>query len=92
MIRIIAIMLTGVVLGYFFRNLKFTQKTEHSISLTIITMLFILGVSVGSNDAIVSNLYVYGSQAAVLAAFGLGGSVLASWLVYNLFFQKGGER
>ena len=83
MIRIIAIMLTGVVLGYFFRNLKFTQKTEHSISLTIITMLFILVVSVGSNDAIDSNLNVYGSQAALLAAFGLGG------ILYALMFQVG---
>ena len=92
MLHIIAIMLCGVALGYFFRNSKLTQQTEKTISLTIIALLFILGLSIGSNDAIVNNLTTYGSQAAILAIFGLGGSVLTSWLVYRLFFQKGGGK
>lgn len=85
-------MLFGVLLGYLFRHHDVTQKTEKTISLTIIAMLFILGLSVGSNQSIVSHLYEYGSQAAVLAIFGLGGSILFSGIVYRLFFQKGGDR
>ena len=92
MLSIIAIMLLGVALGYFFRNSKMTRKTEKTISLTIISLLFILGLSIGSNDAIMSNLSTYGSQAAILAIFGLGGSVLTSWMVYHFFFKKGGDR
>ena len=91
MLHIIAIMLFGVGLGYFFRNAKFTQKTEKTISLTIIALLFILGLSIGSNEAIMNNLSVYGSQAAVLAVFSLGGSILVSWFVYHLLFKKGGD-
>ena len=91
MLHIIGIMLFGVLLGYLLRNKEFTQKTEKTISLTIIAMLFILGLSVGSNDSIISNLYDYGSQALVLAVFGLGGSILFSGVVYKMFFQKGGD-
>ena len=91
MIHIIAIMLFGVLLGYRFRDAKFTQKTEKTISLTIISLLFILGLSIGSNDAIVNNLYTYGSQAIVLAVFGLTGSILVSGLVYKFMYKKGGK-
>ena len=84
-------MLFGVLLGYRFRDAKFTQKTEKTISLTIISLLFILGLSIGSNDAIVNNLYTYGSQAIVLAVFSLTGSILVSGLVYTYMFKKGGE-
>ena len=91
MLHIIAIMLFGVVLGYFFRNAKFTQKTEKTISLTIIALLFILGLSIGSNESIVNNLSTYGSQAAILAAFSLSGSILVSWMVYRYLFRKGGR-
>lgn len=83
-------MLLGVLIGYLFRNNKLTQKTEKTISITIIAMLFILGLSVGSNDGIVSNLYEYSSQAFVLALFGLGGSILFSGVVYKIFFKEGG--
>ena len=91
MIHIIAIMLFGVGIGYLFRNSAFTQKTEKTISLTIISLLFILGLSIGSNDAIMNNLTTYGSQAAVLALFGLVGSIGVSGVVYKLFFKKGGD-
>ena len=92
MLHIIGIMLFGVLLGYLLRNKEFTQKTEKTISVTIFAMLFILGLSVGSNERIVSNLYEYGSQAFVLALFGLGGSIIFSGLVYRIFFREGGRR
>lgn len=91
MLHIIGIMLFGFLIGYRFRNHEITQKTEKTISLTIIAMLFILGLSVGSNDAIISNLYDYGSQAFILAVFGLGGSILFSGVVYKMFFKNGGD-
>ena len=53
--------------------------------------LFILGISVGSNNLIVSNLGRFSGQAALLACFSVLGSIIAAWLVYYLFFRKGGE-
>lgn len=73
------------------RDLKLMRKTEKTIPLTVFAMLFILGMSVGSNSLIVSNLGRFSGQAALLACFSVLGSIIAAWLVYYLFFRKGGE-
>lgn len=78
MFTIIGFMLTGITLGYLFRNIAWLQKTEKSISLTIILLLFLLGTSVGSNQLIVNNLATFGGQAAILALSATCGSILAS--------------
>lgn len=88
MLSIIITMIAGVLIGYLFRNVQFLQKTEKSISYTIFLMLFILGISVGSNDLIINNIARFGWQAFVLASFGCLGSIIASWIVFNLFFKK----
>lgn len=88
MFTIITVMFLGVGIGYLFRRVKFLQKTEESISLTILLLLFILGVSVGSNELILNNLASFSGQAAVLASSAIFGSILASWLILNLFFKK----
>ena len=85
-------MLLGVVLGYRFRDAKLTRKTEKTISMTIISLLFILGLSIGSNQTIVNNLFTYGSQAIVLAVFSLTGSILVSGFVYKYLYRKGEQR
>lgn len=91
MFIIIAIMFAGVGIGYMFRQINFLHKTEKTITYTIFVMLFILGLSVGSNSMIVRNIGQFGWQAALLALFSLTGSILAAWLVSNLFFKKGGN-
>ena len=78
MFKIISIMFVGLGAGYLLRDLKLMRKTEKTIPLTVFAMLFILGISVGSNNLIVSN-------------FSVLGSIIAAWLVYYLFFRKGGE-
>ena len=77
---------------YVLRNWSILQKTEKTISLTIFLLLFILGVSIGSNSLIVNNLGKFGWQAIVLALSGVLGSLIAARLVLQLFFRKGGEQ
>lgn len=89
--KIISIMFVGLGAGYLLRDLKLMRKTEKTIPLTVFAMLFILGISVGSNNLIVSNLGRFSGQAALLACFSVLGSIIAAWLVYYLFFRKGGE-
>ena len=91
MFSIIAIMLTGITLGYLFRNKTFLQNTEKTISLTIFLLLFIMGITIGSNDNLISNLGNFGWQAAIIAFSATCGSVLASWLVMRFFFKKDTE-
>ena len=91
MFKIISIMFVGLGAGYLLRDLKLMRKTEKTIPLTVFAMLFILGISVGSNNLIVSNLGRFSGQAALLACFSVLGSIIAAWLGYYLFFRKGGE-
>ena len=55
MFSIISTMFLGIGIGYVLRNWSILQKTEKTISLTIFLLLFILGVSIGSNSLIVNN-------------------------------------
>lgn len=66
-------------------------KVEKSISLTIFLLLFVLGLSIGSNSLIINNIGKFGWQAIVLATLSILGSLLASFLVFHLFFKKGGN-
>ena len=90
MFTIISIMFTGIGIGYLLRDLRFLQKVEKSISLTIFLLLFVLGLSIGSNSLIINNIGKFGWQAIVLATLSILGSLLASFLVFHLFFKKGG--
>lgn len=91
MFTIISIMFTGIGIGYLLRDLRFLQKVEKSISLTIFLLLFVLGLSIGSNSLIINNIGKFGWQAIVLATLSILGSLLASFLVFHLFFKKGGN-
>ena len=67
MFTIISIMFVGIGIGYVLRHLQFLQKIEKSTSLTIFLLLFVLGISIGSNSLIINNLGRFGWQAAILA-------------------------
>jgi len=51
-----------------------------------------LGISIGSNSLIINDLGRFGWQAAILATLSILGSMLASFLVFHLFFKKGGKQ
>ena len=63
MFTVISMMFGGIGIGYLFRNLKFLQNVEKTTSLTIFLLLFILGLSIGSNSLIINNLGRFGWQA-----------------------------
>lgn len=91
MFSILGFLISGVVLGYGFKRFALLRRTEKSIPVTIVLLLFCLGLSVGSNKQLTDNLALYGGQAALLAALATLGSILASWVVLKLFFGKGGK-
>lgn len=91
MFSIIATMLTGITIGYLFRHKEILQNTEKTISMTIFLLLFIMGITIGSNDALIENLGSFGWQAAIISVSATCGSVLAAWLVMKFFFSKDSE-
>lgn len=88
MFSIICTMLAGIVIGRFLHDGKFLKNIEKSTSLTIAALLFVLGLSIGSNRLIVENLGRVGWQAAILAVLSLAGSIVAARIVFQLFLRK----
>jgi uncharacterized membrane protein YbjE (DUF340 family) len=92
MFTVIAIMLAGVLIGYLARAVPMLQKVGKSISVTIILLLFLLGMSVGSNETIVSELGRLGWVAVVIALAGTCGSVAAAWLIVKFYNERNKRR
>ncbi len=88
MFIVIGIMFGGIAVGYLLRKLAFLQQIGKPISYTILLLLFLLGLSVGSNKEIISNLPTLGGQALLIAVAATAGSVLAAWAVYHFFFTE----
>ena len=88
MFRILILLVLGVGVGYMLRGRSFVGVTKWSIQ---IVLLFVFGVSIGSDRNLVDNFYNFGWQAAVIACLGVLGSIVAARVAQRLFFKKGGE-
>ena len=89
MITVLLIMSAGIFIGWIFHSkIKFLRTTEFLTNWAIYLLLFMLGLSVGTNDTILKNFGEIGLQAITLTLFAVLGSVLTAWLTYNLFFKK----
>lgn len=84
----ISIMFCGAMLGYLARHKKSIQKTNYVIHVMVCALLYMLGLSIGSNHFLVANFSHFCGQAAFIAFMSLLGSLLASWFVFHLFFNK----
>lgn len=88
MFTVIAIMFGGIAVGYVLRRVEVLQRVGKLISVTIFLLLFLLGITVGSNPDIMNNLGTLGWQAFILAFAGTLGSVVVAGLVYHYFFKE----
>lgn len=87
MLAIILVLFAGIIIGYFFRK-KDTSFLSMITTVFIWLLLFFLGISVGSNDALLNNILVLGWDAWVITFGALLGSLLLSKLVYIKFFKN----
>lgn len=88
MFSIIMIALCGVVAGFGLRRWKGLQHVNSTITITICFMLFVLGLSVGENRLIVSNLWSYGSQALLISLASILGSAISGWALYKYVLKS----
>lgn len=87
MLIVIGLMGCGILLGYLLRkqHLKFIHQW---ITVAIYALLFLLGISVGSNPRIMDNMATIGLEALIITLGAVAGSVLCAWMVYRFCFNK----
>lgn len=88
MLIIFAVLLGGILTGRLLlgRRLAFVQPLITGI---IWTLLFLLGVEVGSDPAVVGGLATLGVTALALFAFSVAGSILAAWGLWLWIRRRG---
>lgn len=85
---IMGLMLAGIISGSILSKFPSIIKVnEKLLNLAIYALLLLLGIGVGSNNKIISNIYNLGYQALIIALGAIIGSVLLCWLIYKAFFH-----
>jgi len=89
MITVLVIMTVGIALGWFLhKKEQFLKLTARLTNWAIYLLLFLLGLSVGSDKQILSSFDKIGLQSIIITLFAVAGSILVSWLTYILFFKE----
>lgn len=78
----------GALVGLALRGRQRTIKAvDTATSATIFVLLFLLGLTLGSNDTVMQALRQLGWQALVLSLSSVAGSVALSTILYRHFFR-----
>lgn len=85
---ILLILAVSVFVGWFLRRVKVIGRLETTATWTVWLLIFVFGISLGSNEAIVNDFARFGFSAACVALAGVVGSVLAAWCVSH-YVDKG---
>ena len=81
MFIVIACMIAGIVVGYLLRQRRL--RIIHRLILILIwLLLFMLGLEVGANGAVIRRFGTLGFEAFLLAFAGTLGSVVFAWLLW----------
>ncbi len=88
MFKVVAIMFAGIACGYLFRKVHFMQKLGNTTYPIILLLLFLLGISTGANQTIISQSGSIIFQAFVMAMLGIAGSIAGAILVSKLIFKR----
>ena len=92
MLEIIIIMCAGMAAGVLLRGREKIQAMADRLTLfSIYLLLFLLGLSVGLNEKIITAFPDLGFKAIVITLCSIAGSVLLSWILYITLFRKRGK-
>ena len=81
----IGLMFLGLALGFGLRKVSCLARVPRAITPTILLMLFVLGLAVGGNKALVANLPTLGGRALALTLAGVAGSLIGVLLIRRHF-------
>jgi len=87
LVSLIAGVLAGTIGG------EFSNKNKKYFSIAMIALVFLLillmGIKTGSNNAVISNLGIYGLQSLVISVAAIIGSIIFAIMFEKLLFRDG---
>lgn len=81
---IILILIISICVGLLLQNFRFLRHIERSATWTVWLLIFVFGISLGSNEEIVNDFAYFGLTAFLIALAGVIGSAFAAWGVGKL--------
>ena len=91
MLKIVAIMLSGMAVGFLLRKRQL-RIVPHMVTVLIWLLLFFLGIEVGENPQVISGITTLGLEALWLSIAGLAGTILFSWALWRWVSSKKGGK
>lgn len=92
MIIVLLFLAAGIALGVITRHReRFLKTIDRLTTWFIYLFLFLLGLTVGLNRAIIANFGRLGLQAIAIALACVAGSLLPAYFVYRIFYVKNKE-
>jgi len=93
MLKIVAIMLSGMAVGFCLRKRRL-RVVPHAVTALIWLLLFLLGIEVGSNPQVSNGIANLGAEALWLSLTGMAGTLAMAWVLWKWVSvkKKGGRR
>ena len=91
MLKFVAIILSGMAVGFLLRKRQL-RIVPHLVTVLIWLLLFFLGIEVGENPQVIESITTLGLEALWLSLAGLAGTFLFSWALWRwVSKRKGGD-
>ncbi len=84
----VGLIVSGIPVGYALRKKPLAVNiTNHALSIVIYALLFLIGLSLGSNDDLLARFTELGVQGVLIGILCSSGSIFVTWLIYNVIFK-----
>ncbi len=84
----IFILFGSILIGFLLRNFNIPSVPSWVVTVIVWVLLFLMGISIGSNPEIVSNIGIYGKEALVLGILATLGSAAAAMVIKRRYERK----
>ncbi len=88
MFIVIGIIVLGIVLGVLLRGRLSRTVVSKMVTWIIYLLLFVLGISVGTNEQIMDNLATLGYKALLISLSSLLVGCVLAWILYKRMFKS----
>ncbi len=80
-LNIFTILFLGIMVGYIIRRKHLSIKIDSYLVISVVILLFLIGMNLGSNGEIIQNLLILGIQSFMLAIASILGSALMAYII-----------